>query len=423
MVINALISLNRLEVTSCDPPPNNGVLVIGVRAAQAYPAPYGNLGPDKMQFDRGYLDRRNADLALPTCATRTPSYTCNWLGDPWISIASVIAHELSHRHGFGHDCASQTPSNGVNMPHIISLCTSQVGFDAAYSCGFHGATCGSSGNGRWMTSTYGGTSCVCVEPGCFDFTDTDHDGVGDGCDACPYDSEPDLDGDGKCSTDNCPFVYNPMQEDPDGDGLGSSCDTCPGESIPDIDRDGVCSGDSCPETWNPIQSNDLDLDGVGDPCDEDVDGDGKLNGADNCPYDANQNQKDSDGDGAGDACDCASFVFGGPSPGCSSVAIRWQSNLELDRRLVAIARALEGIVPGPYGSWEDLAECKWPCPGYVAQDSSTYAAAREYTIGFFREEGITEQAIYRILGSDSRVTEGMIATLKNTRFRGTLGGQ
>ena len=49
---------------------------------------------------------------------------------------------------------------------------------------------------------------------------------------------------------------------------------------------------------------DTDLDGAGDACDTDDDGDGVDDGVDNCPLDANASQLDTDLDGAGDACDC-----------------------------------------------------------------------------------------------------------------------
>ncbi|MEZ4470036.1 MAG: thrombospondin type 3 repeat-containing protein [bacterium] len=45
------------------------------------------------------------------------------------------------------------------------------------------------------------------------------------------------------------------------------------------------------------------MDGKGDSCDEDRDGDGVENVNDNCPDHANADQLDSDGDGLGDACD------------------------------------------------------------------------------------------------------------------------
>ena len=48
---------------------------------------------------------------------------------------------------------------------------------------------------------------------------------------------------------------------------------------------------------------DLDLDGLGDLCDPDLDGDTIDNAVDNCPNVANVDQVDSDNDGVGDVCD------------------------------------------------------------------------------------------------------------------------
>jgi hypothetical protein len=127
--------------------------------------------------------------------------------------------------------------------------------------------------------------------------DADGDAQGDSCDTCT-----DTDGDGygdpgfpanTCDPDNCPSEYNLNQEDADGDAIGDSCDTCT-----DTDGDGsgdpgfpanTCDLDNCPAVFNPDQE-DLDDDTVGDSCD-------------NCLASYNPEQEDSDDDGVGDSCD------------------------------------------------------------------------------------------------------------------------
>jgi thrombospondin type 3 repeat protein len=76
-------------------------------------------------------------------------------------------------------------------------------------------------------------------------TDTDGDGVDD-------------------STDNCPDVSNPNQEDFDSDGIGDACGDPPPPN--DGDEDGVADAqDNCPTVANPNQE-DFDNDGTGDAC-------------------------------------------------------------------------------------------------------------------------------------------------------------
>jgi len=177
----------------------------------------------------------------------------------------------------------------------------------------------------------------CVEVPNADQLDSDLDGPGDACDACPVDApDDDDDDDGVCNSDdrcegfpdsadrdfdgipngcdNCIYDENADQFDADGDGRGNVCDPCPLDRPPeDIDGDGLCNyDDPCPTAGPKI---DLDYDGVGDPCDNcvdvpnsdqaDDDGDGVGNVCDLCPGEANgENQPDLDGDGVPDLCDC-----------------------------------------------------------------------------------------------------------------------
>ncbi len=95
--------------------------------------------------------------------------------------------------------------------------------------------------------------------------------------------------------------------------LNGTPDEC--ETV-DSDGDGVVDGlDNCPGIANASQQ-DLDFDGVGDPCDNcpkvpnrsqiDTDGDNRGDACDNCPTVSNPLQENADGDLQGDACDlCA----------------------------------------------------------------------------------------------------------------------
>lgn len=97
--------------------------------------------------------------------------------------------------------------------------------------------------------------------------------------------------------------WEPLTAAYPGAGLSASCD-------PDDDGDGHLDGqDNCPAIHNPGQQ-DNDADGTGDVCDgcpldpsNDVDRDTICGQIDNCPDVPNREQTDSDGDGPGDACD------------------------------------------------------------------------------------------------------------------------
>jgi hypothetical protein len=133
------------------------------------------------------------------------------------------------------------------------------------------------------------------------------------------------DGDGVAdSADNCPFLYNPDQEDPDGDGPGDLCDNCPLMANTD--------------------QRDFDADGVGDACDhDDVDGDGvSETEGDNCPGLHQDTLRDADLDGRGDACDAA-VCRNAPAIACASDA-------DCPRRCVTTAtRACTTDADCPFG--------------------------------------------------------------------------
>lgn len=110
-------------------------------------------------------------------------------------------------------------------------------------------------------------------------------------------SATDNDGDGIANAqDNCPEVFNPVrpvddgrQGNADSDAAGDACDVCP------MDADTT--------TCTVIDPNDRD-------------GDGVVNGTDNCPDNANPTQADGDGDNKGDACDACPGIANPGSQGC-----------------------------------------------------------------------------------------------------------
>jgi hypothetical protein len=178
-------------------------------------------------------------------------------------------------------------------------------------------------------------------------------------------------------------------------------------SADDDDCDGVENpNDNCPFDYNPDQ-DDLDVDGIGDVCDDDDDDDTIPDAVDNCPEIPNKLQMDQDGDHSGDACDVCPSVynpFQGPVVDLD-FGFCVDERLLFDARFAGLAETLvyDWGIDGP---WNDALGCPGDCdPLAESWLVEGREAANWYLEQHWDGDGFTYEDALAVMTTDSGIAE------------------
>lgn len=227
---------------------------------------------------------------------------------------------------------------------------------------------------------------------------------------------PDSDGDGLMDLDEINgdpiFGYksSPCLLDTDGDLIPDGLEVLFGEclhpSFPEIDVD--VDDDGLNNRFEAIYPSMLL-----NPCNPDVDGDGALDGVDNCPFTFNDDQRDIDKDGFGDVCDsdkdgdgCANLYDPNPdavdTPESGCLARPADPNLSKDGRLITEHDPrlddprwrlfLDGFRPFGENSCGDLT-CPPPSVSLLDDQQSVVTTVFADDLGFNQESGFALEAL------------------------------
>ncbi|WP_081426461.1 lamin tail domain-containing protein [Sorangium cellulosum] len=209
------------------------------------------------------------------------------------------------------------------------------------------------------------------------------------------------------------YTGEPTDDDRDGDGIADGADNCPGVFNPvrpldngaQADFDGDGEGDAC----DPCP-----LDAGSEVCSElnpdDSDNDGVLNEADNCPGLQNAEQADMDGDGKGDPCDLCPAEANPGVRGCTVSIYDIKNGTVAEGATVALQNAL---VTGQHSSGF-FVQVKPGDPGYTAAAySGVYVYSPENPVKVGDRVRITSAVVSTFYGQiqlGSAVTE-VVASL------------
>jgi len=222
----------------------------------------------------------------------TPDCACTWDSHDYFDLGGEIVDNCPGQNEAEPDSPECKIWDPETYPEPFCTPTPCEGRDSLISCTDNGWCL------EWRSSD--GSACVPGSLGCAVYQDTcncnwDHESVYiDALDEtyCDQDFNDEyniplcgiqtLGAEPYCTTRTPVTCPGDPSCDADGDGIVDADDPCPVDPENDADSDGICEvDDNCDLVANSDQS-DLDGDGLGDVCDDDIDGDGVLNASDIC---------------------------------------------------------------------------------------------------------------------------------------------